>query len=450
MHHLYNLDSTANLSQPPVPLGVLNGVTPKNIHTSLVDEQTDKVRFDGDVFAFSLTTQFAAKAYRHADELRAAGKKVIMGGMHVTVRPEEAMKHADAVVTGEAETVWPVVCDDLLTGNLKERYEGTPTAPSEMVPIDYRFFAGRPYRIKAPIFATRGCNHRCSFCVSSAYMGPFRNKPAGVLEREIDQLAELHPNAHLQFTDDNLLADRDQVADVLALLRRKKQRFVTMITVDQLCDEDLMQEMASSGCVAVAVGVESLDDDNCASVDKRHNVGQPFAAGVRRAQELGIQVAALIMVGLPHDTPARLARTTLFLAEAGCSLYDLRILRIYPGSRLYDRKLADGSVTEGWWLGEEPVASNNFLPGHLRVHFRHPYFSAMELQQWALKLTMELNRLNAGVVGQIMHTGHLGKARKLAAMIIAGRRRYTRQARMLMASLEKAMVEETAVADRAE
>jgi len=124
MHDLYNLDSTANISQPPVPLGVLNSVTPKAIETALIDEQTDKVRYDGDVFAFTLATQFTGKAYRYADDLRAAGKKVIMGGIHVTVRPEEAMRHADAVVTGEAETLWPTVCADLLAGTLKERYAG--------------------------------------------------------------------------------------------------------------------------------------------------------------------------------------------------------------------------------------------------------------------------------------------------------------------------------------
>jgi hypothetical protein len=97
MHDLYNLDSTANISEPPVPLGALNSVTPKAIKTALINEQTDKIRYDGDVFAFTLATQFAGKAYRYADELRAAGKKVIMGGIHVTVRPEEAMRHADAV-----------------------------------------------------------------------------------------------------------------------------------------------------------------------------------------------------------------------------------------------------------------------------------------------------------------------------------------------------------------
>ena len=143
MHELYQLDSTATISQPPVPLAVLNAVTPKTIETALVDEQTDEVKFDGDVFAFTLATQFAGKVYRYADNLRAAGKKVILGGIHVTVCPEESMRHADAIVTGEAETLWPTVCEDLLTGKLKERYEGSPTPSLRMVPVDYRFFGDR-------------------------------------------------------------------------------------------------------------------------------------------------------------------------------------------------------------------------------------------------------------------------------------------------------------------
>ncbi len=439
MHDLYNLDSTANISQPPVPLGVLNSVTPKAIKTALIDEQTDKIRYDGDVFAFTLATQFAGKAYQYADELRAAGKKVIMGGIHVTVRPEEAMRHADAVVTGEAETLWPTVCTDLLAGTLKERYTGSPTPPSRMVPTDYRFFGERPYLTPASLFATRGCNHRCSFCVSSRFMGPFRTKPLDVLEREIDQLQKLYPAAYLQFTDDNLLADRGHAAEVLALLRRKKRRFVTMVTLDQLCDGALMQEMAYSGCLGVAVGVESVDNDNCLSVGKRHNVGQPFTEAVRRANKLGIQVAALLMVGLPHDTPERLTRTQRHLEEVPCALYDLRILRIYPGSPLYDRMLFSGNVTDAWWLGKEPVPTNYFLPGHLRVHFKHPYFSPMQLQQWTLKLTSELDRMNAGAVANVMRVGRRGGAKKFAALIMAARNRMGKQARGLLERVEQAM-----------
>lgn len=439
MHDLFNLDSTANISQPPVPLGVLNSVTPKAIETTLFDEQTDKIRYDGDVFAFTLATQFAGKAYQYADELRASGKKVIMGGIHVTVRPEEAMCHADAVVTGEAETIWPTICSDLMAGTLKESYIGLPTPSSCMVPTDYRFFGKRPYLTPASLFATRGCNHRCSFCVSSRFMGPFRTKPLEVLEREIDQLQELYPSAYLQFTDDNFLADRSHAADVLDMLRQKRRRFVTMVTLDQLCDSALMQKMAYSGCMGVAVGVESLDKDNCLSVGKRQNVGQPFQEAVQCTNELGIQVAALLMVGLPYDTSERLERTQRYLEEIPCAAFDLRILRIYPGSPLYDKMLSSKKLNDAWWLGKEPVPTNYFLPGHLRVHFMHPHFSPIQLQQWTLKLTSELNRLNAGSVANILSVGRRGNALKFASLIIAARRRMGKQAMELLVRLKKTL-----------
>lgn len=440
MHELHWFDSTATISQPPVPLGVLNTVTPKRIETALVDEQTEPLNFDGDVIAFSLATQYARKVYHHADELRAAGKKVILGGIHVTVCPEEAMRHADAIVTGEAELLWPEVCEDLLAGRLKERYDGSPTPPAQMRPVDYRFFSGRPYLTPASLFATRGCPYRCSFCVSSNYMGPFRVKPLDVLEQEIDQLGKLYPGAYLQFTDDNLLADRKHAAEVMALLRRKRRRFVTMVTMRQFCDEALMEEMAASGCMGVAVGVESVNDDNCLALGKPHNAGQPFRESVIRANRQGIQVCALLMVGLPHDTPERLAHTRDFLAEIPCSLFDFRILRIYPSSPLYEQLRATGEVEERWWLGDEPVATNHFLPGHLRVHFKHRTISPMQLQHWTLRLTRELDRMNVRAVAHALRVGYRGDALKFSTLILTARKRLTRQADRLLVQLEQAMV----------
>ena len=439
MQELHRFDSTAYITQPPVPLAVLNGVTPKIIETDLLDEQTDQVRFDGDVFAFTLSTQYASKVYRHADALRAAGKKVILGGIHVTVCPEEAMLHADAIVTGEAEMLWPALCDDLLEGRLKERYDGSPTPPARMKPVDYRFFGGRSYLTPASLFASRGCNHRCSFCVSSRYMGPFRTKPLDVLEQEIDQLQGLYPATFLQFTDDNLLADRKYGTAMLDLLRRKKRRFVTMMTVDQFCDGALIEEMASAGCLGVAVGVESLDDDNCISMHKFQNVGRSFPEAVRWANAQGIQVCGLIMLGLPHDTPERLARTQRYLEAVPCTLYDLRILRLYPSTPLYAQTLAGGKVTEDWWLEEQSGAANHLVPGCLSMHFQHDHFSPMQLQHWALKLTSELGRMKSGVVANVLRVGRRGRGLKFAATLLSARHKGAKQARMLLNRVEQAM-----------
>jgi radical SAM superfamily enzyme YgiQ (UPF0313 family) len=270
-------------------------------------------------------------------------------------------------------------------------------------------------------------------------MGPFRTKPLDVLEREIDQLQDLYPAAFLQFTDDNLLADRDYGAELLSLLRRKRRRFITMVTLDQFCDGALMQEMAASGCLGMAVGVESVDDDNCLSVGKHQNVGRPFPEAVHQANEQGMQVCALIMVGLPHDTPERLAHTLRYLEQVPCSLYDLRILRIYPSTSLYDQMLSRGEVTEAWWLGKQSVPTNQFLPGCLSVNFRHAHFSPMQLQYWALKLTSELGRMSCDAVAHVMRVGRRGRELKFAATLLTARERAGRQARMLLEEVKRAM-----------
>jgi radical SAM superfamily enzyme YgiQ (UPF0313 family) len=440
MQELHQFDSTANITQPPVPLAILNAATPKAIKTAFIDEQTDRICFEGDAFAFSVSTQNAKAVYDYADALRATGKRVILGGIHVTVCPDEAIHHADAVVTGEAESIWPVVCADLLAGELKERYAGSPTSPSRMLPVDYRFFGNRRYLTPASLFATRGCNHRCSFCVSSRYMGPYRTKPLDVLEHEIDQLAELYPGAYLQFTDDNLLASRNYRTELLSLLRRKRCRFVTMVTLDQFCDSALMEEMASSGCLGVAVGVESIDDDNCASVGKYQNLQQPFPDAVHHANKYGIQAVALLMVGLPHDTPERLTRTLQYLKQIHCSIYDIRILKIFPSTSLYTQMLSSGDVTKDWWLDKESVSTcNHLLPSCLGVHFKHRNFDSRQLQHLAMQFAAELNTMKLDSVSRILRIGYRGRELKLAGTILYARQRYVRQARMLLKHVEQAM-----------
>jgi radical SAM superfamily enzyme YgiQ (UPF0313 family) len=442
MQELQRFDSTAYITQPPVPLALLNSATPATIDTALIDEQTDRIEFDGDAFAFSVSTQNSGAVYDYADQLRAAGKIVILGGIHITVCPDEAARHGDAIVTGEAETLWPEVCADLLEGKLKERYDGSPTPSERMAPVDYRFFGNRRYLTPASLFATRGCNRSCSFCVSSNYMGPYRTKPLEVLEREIDQLSELYPGKFLQFTDDNLLANRAYGKELLALLRRKQRRFVTMVTVDQFCDGDLMDEMASSGCLGVAVGVESVDDDNCASVSKYQNLHQPFPDAVRHANECGVQTAALLMVGLPHDTPERLARTLDYLKQVPCSLYDIRILRIYPSTPMYSQMVASGEVTENWWLEKgSPGTCNNLLPSCLSMHFRHKNFDSMQLQHIALQFTTELNRMTRERVAMVLSTGARGSGLMLSGTLLYARRRAVKQAQMLQLQVEQSMAQ---------
>ncbi|MCP4379196.1 MAG: hypothetical protein GY794_23870 [bacterium] len=122
-------------------------------------------------------------------------------------------------------------------------------------------------------------------------------------------------------------------------------------------------------------------------------------------------------------------------------MYDLRILRIYPGSPLYDRMLSRGNVTDTWWLGKESVPTNHFLPGHLRVHVKHNHFSPMQLQSSTLTLTRELDRINREAVAHVLRVGRRGNALKFAARILYARSRVVKQARALLDRVEQALPE---------
>jgi radical SAM superfamily enzyme YgiQ (UPF0313 family) len=269
-------------------------------------------------------------------------------------------------------------------------------------------------------------------------------KPLDILAQEIDQLTKRYPRAFLQFTDDNLLADRKYSIELLALLRRKKKRFVTMVTVDQFCDRGLIKDMAAAGCLGVAVGVESIDDDNCASVRKYQNVQQPFSDAVDYANDYGMQVVPLIMVGLPHDTPERLARTLLYLKQIPCSLFDIRVMRIYPGTPLYRQMLASGAVVKDWWLEKDsPSTCNHLLPSCLSMHFKHGNFDSMQLQHMALQFTSALNSMNCKDMAHIVRIGLKGHGLRCAGTLLYARRRAAGQARMLLKQVKQVMLANT-------
>jgi radical SAM superfamily enzyme YgiQ (UPF0313 family) len=199
--------------------------------------------------------------------------------------------------------------------------------------------------------------------------------------------------------------------------------------------------MAASGCLGVAVGVESVDDNNCAAVSKYQNLQQPFVDAVHRANQLGIQTVALIMVGLPHDTPEALERTLEYLKHVPCSYYDMRVLRIYPSTPLYREMLATGDVTENWWLKTESSGTcNDVLPSSLSMHFRHGHFQPMQLQHLSLRFIAQLSGTGVGTISRILRVGYRGRALGFAGLFLTARQRSARQGRILLRQVEQAML----------
>jgi hypothetical protein len=162
---------------------------------------------------------------------------------------------------------------------------------------------------------------------------------------------------------------------------------------------------------------------------------------VHRANRLGIQTIALIMVGLPHDSPQVLESTLEYLTHVPCAYFDMRILRIYPSTPLYRQMLATGDVTENWWLETRSSSTcNEMLPSSLSMHFRHSRFQPMQLQHLSLRFIHELGGTGPGAIARILRVGYRGRALAFAGLVVMARQRSARQARMLLREVEQAMV----------
>ncbi|MBC8275100.1 MAG: cobalamin B12-binding domain-containing protein, partial [Chloroflexi bacterium] len=182
---------------PPLALAILNGLTPDHHNVHLVDDIVEDIDFAGsyDLVAITAMTMQVERAYQIADAFRDRGVKVIMGGMHPTVLPQEAKQHADSVVIGEADNIWEQILDDCENNTLKDFYqdESFPDLQRLVIPkwdnLNLGIYAKRigSKMPTMPIFTSRGCPLGCKFCSVTKFFGKsIRVKPISHVMKEIE------------------------------------------------------------------------------------------------------------------------------------------------------------------------------------------------------------------------------------------------------------------------
>ena len=354
-----NRDRTFSSAQ----LMALAALVPPEFEIVVFEEQRgESVDFTErvDVACLSLMTSQAPRAYAIADAYRQAGTKVILGGIHPTVLPEEALAHADAVVAGEAEPVFAEVLDDVLRGRSQGVYRPAElTAPEEIPPFRHDLFARNVFDL-ALIKATRGCPFDCEFCSVPAVQGRrFRTRPASQIMAEIASL----PNRRLFFLDDNIVGNPAFAKELFSELTPLRRPWIGQASLDTLTrDDELLHLTRASGCVALLFGVESLSADNLADVNalgKSHGHSQEaLAARLDKVRRAGIMAMPYIMLGFDHDDITVFERTVRFLLMARVPICGLPILTPMPGTAFYDRMAGEGRITDRNWAaytGELPV-----------------------------------------------------------------------------------------------
>ncbi len=340
-----------SLRYAPLTLTTLAALVPAELGATvrLYDEGVEELPADleADLVGLTVITGTAPRSYELADQFRRRGIPVVLGGPHVTLLPEEAAAHADAVVTGYAEQSWPQLLRDFARGQLAPRYRqgadfrlDSPVFPARQL-LDRRHF------LTMDVFeATRSCNHDCDFCVAPTAWGrkPYQKPVEHVVEDIRRQGAK-----RAIFIDLNLIADRAYASRLFRALIPLGIRWFGLSTLLIAHDPELLGLMAQSGCRGLLIGFETISSANLASAHKRFNDPAAYQAVVAELHRHGISVMGCFVFGLDEDTEEVFERTARFVVEAAIDLPRFAIATPFPGTPFYQRLEAEGRILSRDW-----------------------------------------------------------------------------------------------------
>lgn len=357
-----------SLRYQPLTLTTLAALIPPELphEVELFDEGIHDVPLglNVDLVGITVITGTASRAYELADHFRARGITVILGGPHVTLIPDDAQPHADAIVVGYAEDTWPQLLRDVTNGALQPRYvqgagldlAGRPFARRDLLP-SRRFLTNNVFE------ATRGCVHACEFCVVPTAWGrrPLQ-KPVHEVVADIRQ----HGARKLIFIDLNLIADRAYAVQLFTALIPLQLRWYGLATVLLADDEELLALAARSGCTGLLMGLESLSMVNLKGNRKGFNSPDRYARVVERLHAHGIALQGCFVFGLDDDRPDVFLQTAEFAVEAKIDLPRFAVVTPFPNTPLFRRLEAEGRIlTRNWELYDAQHVV--FQPRHMSV-----------------------------------------------------------------------------------
>lgn len=353
-HSLY----VDNASMEPLQLGILAALTPRDIQVVMYDDRLEPIPYDEptDLVAITVETFTARRSYEISAEYRKRGVKVIMGGMHVTLIPEEVKEYCDSIMIGDAEDKWGEMIADLRSGTLKPEYLCAPVAVPQKGVITRRdIFENKKYMPITLMQFSRGCRYHCKYCASSVYFKQHHYC------RDIDEVIEeirQQKRKLIFFVDDNIVGDKQKAKELFHRLIPLKIKWVSQGSIDMLEDDELMKLMAKSGCLGHVIGFESIKPESIKTMGKGVNkrfVEDQYKEAIRKLRKYGLQTWAAFTVGHDTDTLESIKATYRFALKNKFCFSAYNILMPYPGTALYDQLQKEGRLLyDGkWWLHPE-------------------------------------------------------------------------------------------------
>lgn len=324
----------------PLALPTIAALTPDHYDIRIFDEEIEEIPrgIVPDIVGITTLAATANRAFVLGDHFRAMGSKVIFGGPYASFVQEEALKHGDCVVAGEAEGKWEQALADFENGSLRQVYE-TATYVDYKAQKPPRWDLVRMDRIfQVAIQVSRGCPFNCDFCLVSKNFG------RKMRYRDISNVVEevkAAPSKYFFFVDDNLTINKKYAKELMRALIPLKISWGCMCSLDVATDEELLNLMAEAGCFNILVGFESLNPDSLDETQKHHNRGGSiYAEAIGKIHAAGIHINASFVVGFDNDTTAEFDRIFDFTLEHNLPNVNLHLLNAPPGTETH-RKLKD-------------------------------------------------------------------------------------------------------------
>jgi radical SAM superfamily enzyme YgiQ (UPF0313 family) len=335
---------------PPLGLAMVAALTPPEVEVSLTDENVTVIDFqkETDLVGITALTITAQRAYEIADTFRARGVKVVLGGIHPSVLPEEARQHADAIVIGEAESVWPKVIEDFKANKLQGVYQQLERPSLVGLPIPRRdLFANGAYYVTNTLSTTRGCPYSCSFCSVTSFFGhTYRCRPVEEVLKEIETLDQ---RKVIGFVDDNIVGNPKFAKELFRALLPYKIKWVSQASVTIARDDELLKLAVASGCIALLIGFETLSPANLAAVGKKVNIVDEYETVIKKIHSHGIAIHGFFILGLDEDDESVFERTLHFAQKMRLESAQFAWPVPYPGTALCESLDKTGRVVTKDW-----------------------------------------------------------------------------------------------------
>ena len=357
---------------PPLGLGTLAGYLAPDDEVVIIDEHINgrlEYADTPDLVGIEVYVTSARRSYAIADAYRKRGVHVVLGGLHPTSLPEEALEHADTVITGPAEEAWPRFLADFRAGRPGRCYVSHVRTLEGLPPIRRDLWNRSDYLVPNSLVISRGCPHNCDFCYTGNFYGGGRHFYHMSLERAVSEIDSL-PGRHLFFLDDNIFGAPSFASALFGEMRGARRIWQGAATVAGVRNEALLKLAAESGAKSLFIGFESLNQEAMAGCNKHHNKVAEYEDAIRRMHAHGIMVNASFVFGMDGDTLETFRTTVDWALENGIETATFHLLTPYPGTPLFNAMRKAGRI----------LHSNYDLYDTRHAVIKHDLLSPLELE----------------------------------------------------------------------